>query len=55
MKPEVIVAAAIVGGAIIIATGLSIYFSPYHTCLRTYEASMQSVEWMCAMVLGGRQ
>lgn len=38
MKNQII-AGGIVGAAIIVATGMWIYFSPYQTCVRAFTAT----------------
>lgn len=46
---KLIAAAAIIAGAILGATGLTIYFSPYQTCLRnTPNYDHMSKEIWCA-------
>lgn len=42
----------IIGGAILLATGLYIYFSPYQSCVRAYDKP--GGELVCARLLGGR-
>jgi hypothetical protein len=47
-------AAIILGSAIIIATLLWIYFSPYQTCVRAERVQGSSgAEWRCTMAIGG--
>jgi len=45
--------ALVIGAAIVIATLLWIYFSPYHTCVRAERA--ENAEWRCAIAMGGRR
>jgi len=54
MTPQV-KAALIIAGAIIIATTLWIYFSPYQTCLRAFSNSLSSANGAirCTGLLGG--
>ena len=42
----------IIGAAILLATGLYIYFSPYQSCVRAYDKP--GAEVVCARLLGGR-
>ena len=54
MSPQV-KAALIVAGAIVIATALWIYFSPFQTCLRAFSNSLSSANGAirCTGLLGG--
>ena len=50
-----IIVALIIGSAIIIATGLNIYFSPYQSCIR--EAEVERVDRpvvRCIALIGGQ-
>ena len=47
-------AALIVGGAILLATALYVYFSPYHSCVRSsFDTIRSSKELVCAEAVGG--
>ena len=48
MEPmnNIVTAAIILGAAIIIATILAIYFSPYHSCVRALDH--EHAKWRCA-------
>ena len=46
-------AALIVGGAILLATALYVYFSPYHSCVRSSFKTRSSLELACAQAVGG--
>jgi hypothetical protein len=37
MKSDIIRAAIILSAGILLATGLWIYFSPYHSCVRAFQ------------------
>lgn len=45
----VVLAAIIIGGCVLIATGVSIYFSPYQSCMRSHHS-----EFFCARITSGR-
>lgn len=54
MKNKIIQAAIIIAGAIVIATAIYVYFSPYHTCKRGMEAGGNyRAAYLCARALGG--
>lgn len=42
----------IVGGAIIVAIGLYVYFSPYQTCVRSLAGRNVNAGYACATALG---
>ena len=42
----------IIGAAVLLATGLYIYFSPYQSCVRAYDKP--NAEVVCARLVGGR-
>ena len=44
-------AALIIGGSILLATGLWIYYSPYHTCVR--NSDNPNASFTCAVVTSG--
>ena len=49
-------AALIIGGSILVAIGLWIYFSPYQTCVRAeYDRGSDRAEIRCAAVVSGRR
>ena len=54
---DLIKAALIIGVTIIGGTGIWVYFSPYHSCVRAgYEGNWNgSPEIRCAALLGGRR
>ena len=57
MRRDVTTAAAILGGFIILAVGMWIYFSPYHSCTRAFANSGTNdidVAIECAKVTGNR-
>ena len=43
----------IIGAAILLAVGLYIYFSPYHSCVRSYDGKY-TAEVICARHVGGQ-
>lgn len=54
MKNKIIQAAIIIAGAIIVATAIYVYFSPYQTCKRGLEArGKYNAAYSCARALGG--
>ena len=46
-------AGLIVGGAILLATALYVYFSPYRSCVRDATMVRGSVALVCARAVGG--
>ena len=46
-------AALIIAGAILLATALYVYFSPYHSCVRSSFLTRGSNELVCARAVGG--
>ena len=44
MREPIVVAAVIVGVAVVVATSLWIYFSPYHYCVRAIAAKRAAPE-----------
>ena len=44
-------AGLIIAVAILLAVGLYIYFSPYHSCVRSYDEPRAGV--VCARLVGG--
>lgn len=48
---DTIKAALIVASAIVVATGLYIYYSPYHSCVRAGGGAAQASDW-CARATG---
>ena len=50
---DIMKAALIVGGAVLLATIIALYFSPYHSCVRSGPEENRAWALNCARAVGG--